>query len=83
MCEKTNKTNLIRFFKIYFFLINRAQNIVLLRWWSCRCTDGSRFFFAQTVFLKLSHEGGLVDSSLEATMSEFGTGINEFKIDLL
>lgn len=57
--------------------------MVLLCRWSGRDTDGSRFFLAQTILLELTHKGGLVNGGLEATVSEFGAGVDEFKIDLL
>lgn len=57
--------------------------MILLRRRSGRDTDGSRFFLAQTVFFELSHEGGLVNGGLEATMSEFGAGVDKLKVDLL
>lgn len=57
--------------------------MVLLRRRSGRYTDGARLFLAQTILLELSHEGGLIDSGLEATVSEFGTGVDELEVDLL
>lgn len=46
-------------------------------------TLGLRSLFLNTVLLEGSHEGGLVRRSLEASVTEFGRGINELKVDLL
>lgn len=41
----------------------------------------SQLLFAKTILLEDSHEGRLISGCLEASMSHFGAGIDEFKID--
>lgn len=69
-------------FQIYFS-VNTVQRALLSRGSARRRTGGLRLFLADAIFFELSHEGSLVRSGLETSVSELGASINELQVDLL
>lgn len=52
----------------------------------CKLCGGCRWggrFLAHAVLLELTHEGGLVGSCLETTVSKLGTCVDKLEVDLL
>lgn len=86
--EKLDNIAAQRLTKLTYRWMNRETKKLLKRllktqWKKRWLRSSSRSLFLDPVLFELAHEGSLVCSSLEATMSKLGGCVNKLEVDLL